>query len=354
MFGTLRLLLAYLVVVSHLMGSEYFVHFGLYAVQGFFVVSGFIITAALNEVYRFDGSRFWANRLLRLLPLYYVVCLATLAVVAFWPKEAGDFLPTWQRGAGENYDVLLNLLAFPLQFGQPPFRLVPPFWSVVIEIEMYLLLWIVIARREAYAAIALAAGVAYHLACMFNGHDWTLRYVAPPSALLAFPLGALLYFWKKRDWFNVGPATASLAFAAWTGNMMAAGLVFSTVYDVGYYLNVAFLAVLVAGLARVRLGTRIHAFDKALGDMAYPLFLAHWLVGFLVSLAFFPQTSRGLMLTLVATPAGFIAAFGLAEINRRFTDPVRDYVRGMMIDRSWTSAEARAPTRRLVKNSEVP
>ncbi|HKF99337.1 MAG TPA: hypothetical protein VKB15_01850, partial [Xanthobacteraceae bacterium] len=125
-------------------------------------------------------------------------------------------------------------------------------------------------------------------------------------------------------------------------------------YDVGYYLNVAFLAVLVAGLARVRLGTRIHAFDKALGDMAYPLFLVHWLVGFLVSLAFFPQTSRGLMLTLVATPAGFIAAFGLAEINRRFTDPVRDYVRGMMIDLSWTSAEARAPTRRLVKNSEVP
>ena len=82
--------------------------------------------------------------------------------------------------------------------------------------------------------------------------------------------------------------------------------------------------------------------------------LVHWLVGFLVSLAFFPQTSRGLMLTLVATPAGFIAAFGLAEINRRFTDPVRDYVRGMMIDRSWTSAEARAPTRRLIKNSEVP
>jgi peptidoglycan/LPS O-acetylase OafA/YrhL len=353
MFGILRLLLAYLVVISHLMGREYFVHFGYYAVQGFFVLSGFIITAALNEVYRFDGARFWANRLLRLLPLYYVVCLATLAVVMLLPKEAGDFLPTWQRGAGENYDVLLNLLMFPLQFGQPPFRLVPPFWSVALEIEMYLLLWIVIARRESYAAAALAAGVAYHLACMIDGLDWTMRYVAPPSALVSFPLGALLYFWKKRGWLNVGPVAVSAAFAAWVGNMTAAGLIFPASYthDLGYYLNIVFLAVLVAGLARVRLDARIHVLDKALGDMAYPLFLVHWLVGFLVSLAFLPQTSRGLMLTIVATPVGFIAAFGLAELNGRVTDPVRNYVRGMTFGLSW--AESRAATRQPVKTNEA-
>jgi peptidoglycan/LPS O-acetylase OafA/YrhL len=75
MLGILRFLLAYLVVVSHLVGTEYVAHFGFYAVRGFFVISGFLMTATLNEVYAFCGTRFWLNRALRLLPPYFLVCL---------------------------------------------------------------------------------------------------------------------------------------------------------------------------------------------------------------------------------------------------------------------------------------
>ena len=91
MFGLLRFLLAYLVVVSHLVGSEYVAHFGFYAVIGFFIIAGYIITSALNEVYHFDGVRFWTNRALRLLPPYYLVCVITLAVVAAVPDQAGQY-----------------------------------------------------------------------------------------------------------------------------------------------------------------------------------------------------------------------------------------------------------------------
>jgi len=45
LFGALRFLLSYLVVLSHLAGSTYLAHFGFYAVRGFFVISGFIMTA---------------------------------------------------------------------------------------------------------------------------------------------------------------------------------------------------------------------------------------------------------------------------------------------------------------------
>jgi peptidoglycan/LPS O-acetylase OafA/YrhL len=55
MFGILRFFLAYLVVLSHIVGSPYLSHFGFYAVRGFFVLSGFIMTAALNDVYHFNG-----------------------------------------------------------------------------------------------------------------------------------------------------------------------------------------------------------------------------------------------------------------------------------------------------------
>ena len=85
MFGSLRFLLAFLVILSHLVGTEYVAHFGFYAVRGFFVISGLMMTAALNEVYGFDGVRFWTNRALRLLPPYYFVCALTLLAIAVAP-----------------------------------------------------------------------------------------------------------------------------------------------------------------------------------------------------------------------------------------------------------------------------
>jgi len=341
MFGALRLFLSFLVVISHLMGNAYFTHFGFYAVRGFFVLSGFIITAGLNEIYRFDGVRFWANRLLRLLPIYYVVCLATLVAIAFLPNETGEFLSTWKFDAREGSDVLMNLLVLPLQFGEPTFRLLPPYWSIAVEIEMYLLLWIVIARREAYAAVALAVGISYHLACMFDGLDWQTRYFAPPSALLSFALGALLYFWRKRGWLDVGPGTACVALAAWMANMMAGGLIFSTsyIYDIGYYLSAVFFFFVAAGLARGTSSPVTQKIDHALGELAYPVFIAQWVVSFAVWITLVPDRSRGLMLTAIATPAILLVAYGIAWLGRRYVDPLRTSVRGFSIEHFNSPAE---------------
>src|SRR5918912_2774678 len=112
MFGIFRLALAYLVVLSHLVGAEYLAHLGFYAVRGFFVLSGFLMTAALNELYAFDAGRFWVNRILRLLPPYYLVCLLTLALIHVFPDHAGEYLRFWAPDARQD-DVLMNLLVFP-------------------------------------------------------------------------------------------------------------------------------------------------------------------------------------------------------------------------------------------------
>src|SRR3974390_2526742 len=114
MFGTLRFLLAYLVILSHLAGGDYVVHFGFYAVRGFFVISGLLMTAALNEAYGFDGSRFWINRALRLLPPYYLVCFLTLIAIAIAPNEAAEYLKFW-REVPDAGDLVINLAVLPLQ-----------------------------------------------------------------------------------------------------------------------------------------------------------------------------------------------------------------------------------------------
>src|SRR5450756_1503469 len=175
MFGSLRFLLAYLVILSHLVGTEYVAHFGFYAVRGFFVLSGLMMTAALNEVYHFDGVRFWTNRALRLLPPYYLVCALTLLAVAIAPAQAGLYLKFW-RVVPDAGDLLINLAVLPLQFTYGSFRLVPPFWSVAIEIDMYLLLFLVISRRIGWALIALGAGLSFQLVSLHEALDWGLYY----------------------------------------------------------------------------------------------------------------------------------------------------------------------------------
>ncbi len=328
MLGILRFLLAYLVVVSHLVGGEYFAHFGFYAVRGFFVISGFLMTSALNEVYHFDGVRFWTNRALRLLPPYFLVCSITMAAIALLPSEAGQFLKFW-RADPQLRDVLLNLSILPLQFPDPAFRLVPPYWSVAVEIDMYLLLYLIIARRMAWALVALTASLSYHLACAYAGVTWGAYYFTAPSAVLPFAAGALLYFVLKGKLLTVSPAIAAIAFVAWSMNLLAGGWIFdsSYIFGLGYYLDTILFTIVVGGIAWRRFHPLVRPVDKALGEWAYFVFLVQWLAGFAVVVAFHPGQSRGWAILLAATPVAVLASAGLALLNKKFVEPLRDQVR---------------------------
>ncbi len=164
MFGGLRLVLALMVMIGHLVGQHDFEHFGCYAVRGFFILSGFLMTSGLNEIYNFEARRFWTNRLLRLLPSYYVVCLLTLLALIVAPISAAQFAPYWHPDMVR--DAITNVFLLPLDHAEPHYRLVPPSWSLAIEIEMYLLLFVFVARRENYALIGLGLGVLYHACCI--------------------------------------------------------------------------------------------------------------------------------------------------------------------------------------------
>jgi len=330
MFGILRFGLAYLVLLSHLVGSEYLTHFGFYAVRGFFVMSGFIMTAALNDVYQFDGARFWINRLLRLLPLYYVVCILTLAAVELMPDEAAAFLHFWHPD-GHHHDVLMNFLVLPLQFTEATFRMVPPYWSIAVELVMYFLLWAFVSRREVFAVIAFGAGLVFHVACAEQGFDWGARYFTAPSAVMSFSLGAMMYFLKARGVLTFSPRLGGIALAAWIVNLVAAGSIMpeSWVYETGYYFGTFCFAVIVAGFSGQVFGERTRDFDATLGELAYPLFLIQWLGGFMVAMALAPGVWRGWVLTIVATPIIICLSYGLAMFNRTFIEPLRVRVRAM-------------------------
>ena len=347
MFGLLRLFLSYLVVISHLSGSIYAEHFGYYAVRAFFVISGFLMTSALNEVYHFEGVRFWTNRLLRLLPLYYLVCLLTFAAIVLLPAAAHDYHLAWRHSAsaaGWMSEGILNLLVVPLQFTSPEFRLVPPYWSIAIELEMYLLLFVIAARNVHCAIGLLAAGIAFHIVDAQFGLAWPTRYFTAAGAMMPYGYGALIYFLGKRGVLRVAPWAAALAFALWFANLVLAGWVLpeSYVYGAGYYLNGVAFAVVAAAVSQRRFSTSVARFDRALGEIAYPVFLVQWLAGFLVAATLFPGVQRGWILTLVATPFIIAAGFALAAVNRRLIEPARVRLRDRPHERSLAAEGATA------------
>ena len=346
MFGSLRFLLAFLVILSHLVGTEYVAHFGFYAVRGFFVISGLMMTAALNEVYEFDGVRFWINRALRLLPPYYFVCALTLIAIAIAPSEAAEYLKFW-RGLPDTGDLLINLAVLPLQFPYGSIRLIPPFWSVAIEIDMYLLLYLVVSRQMSWALIALVAGLSFQLVCVHDALNWSLTYFTAPSAVLPFAVGAVLYFLRQRGRWIATPLAAGCAFAAWVANMLAGGTVFpaSYIFGWGYLFDTACFWIVVSGLSALssqQFGPLVERIDRLLGEWSYFAFLAHWLAGFLVAEILLDGETRGWMLLLAVTPVVLVASAVFAMLNRKFLEPLRSRVRRSH-GRSAPAAPAAAP-----------
>jgi peptidoglycan/LPS O-acetylase OafA/YrhL len=329
MFGSLRLLLAFLVVLSHLVGSSYIQHFGYYAVRAFFVLSGFLMTASLNDVYKFDLRRFWSNRLLRLLPPYYIACLLTLIAVALMPAQAEAFIGQWRADLLWR-DAITDLVVLPLHHMEPHYRLVPTAWSLAVELEMYLLLFVFAARGRACALACLVWGMLYHAICTYHGLGIGFRYFGAPSAMLPFSLGALIYFCRKENGFVIAPWMAVAALAAWIANAIAAGTMLPTsyIYGAGYYIDTCIFALVVAGLIDANPRALIRSVDQMLGELAYPVFLIQWLAAFVTAMLLMPGQWRGWTLTLASIPVTLTMAAGLAVLTSRVIDPIRTRIRG--------------------------
>ncbi len=331
MFGSLRLFLAFFVVFSHLVGTHYLQHFGFYAVRGFYVLSGFLMTAGLNDLYAFDARRYFTNRLLRLMPLYFVVCLLTLIAVVCLPAEAAAFIGQWQPDLLWR-DAITNLLVLPLHHVEPHYRLIPTAWSLAVELEMYIVLFLFISRSERHAMIALFFGLLYHAGCSFYDLPFGYRFFGAPSAVLAFSLGALIYFYRKRGLLlDVTPAMGVAALGIWVVGALAPRM--SYINNAGYYTDTILFAVVVTGLANAEGNALARSVDRALGEIAYPVFLVQWLTGFITALVIVPGIWRGWSLALASIPVTLMTAAMLAVINQRIIEPLRERIRRTPVDR---------------------
>ena len=164
-----RFLAAFVVLIYHVEVFKYFSGvpsavasaslrvLGPQGVTCFFTLSGFLVTYLLLEEARRAGSvvigKFYARRILRIWPLYYLVLLLGFGVAVVFAERLG-FPDAVNRPLGPQlalYALLLPNLAW-VSYGTLPFASV--LWSVGVELQFYLG-WPLLLRWFSRHALAL-------------------------------------------------------------------------------------------------------------------------------------------------------------------------------------------------------
>lgn len=284
--GTLRLLLALAVLLSHAGVRIDYLNPGVTAVIGFYLISGYVMAGLVHRHYNEPARvhRFYLDRVLRLFPQYLVYAGLTLAWFALSGTRT-EFLreaPGWR-------DILNNVLVVPLNFymytGVDAFTLIPPAWSLGAELQFYLLApFMLLWPRVGVALAVLSLGV--HAAALHGvlHTDW-YGYRLLAGVLWVFAAGMLMYHARRHR-----PGLAAVM--AWTAPVLAS-LLYLYLRRLDLHTAPYQKEVLLGwglGLPLLYWTTLLKGgkLDQAAGDVSYGVFLNH----FLLLWWFFPAPDR--------------------------------------------------------------
>lgn len=193
--GYFRLLLAWLVLMSHIHWRVDGMNPGVFAVVIFYLLAGSVVTHLWHDVISPGPGklrRFYQDRFLRIYPMYALAMGMTL--VFLLSTGYGD--PHYRM-----VPLLNNLMMIPLNYymwvdsaviSDPAWNLVPPAWSLAVEIQAYLLLPLLLTCRRLGIAAFLGTFCVYMLANFSVIQPDYFGYRLLAGVLFIFLLGSLL------------------------------------------------------------------------------------------------------------------------------------------------------------------
>lgn len=252
--GLFRLLLAALVVVSHMSRLEV----GRIAVMLFFVLSGYWVSVVFEREYKGQALSFYLSRIWRLAPIYLTVLIA--AAVA----------------RGHDLGVENFTIVGVATTGRDPTGVS---WSLDIEMQFYLALPILLYLAHRVGLSVLLAGTVVLTGAGWWCSEWFgIETVA--KYLPAFAIGIAL---ARTNW-NPGERTAvasAAAFVLATLLLMGSGFgrdqldkMAPDIVNLDVFAMIWALP-LIPYVAR-SLHRKSGGADKKLGDLSYPLYLVHY------------------------------------------------------------------------------
>lgn len=347
--GIVRFVLAMLVVVFHLASVP---KIGGMAVQAFFVLSGYLMTLVMHNSYGYSAvgfGRFWANRALRLYPMYFLVIGLTVGVISVLGEEKAS--------------TFREVLAIPATFGQwiqnltfiywnwfPSWvapRLSPPSWALTIEMFYYLLISVGLSRFRWSTWLWFAAGLGWFVWVVATQQDLNYGYFHIASGALPFSLGALAWHYRSELDALIGRVTSQqnkaaiwLVGAGFAGMIAATGIrMFMTIMGwdesretVVMFLHTFVAFVLIIGTTRLTLPQALRKWDKVLGGLSYPVYISHFMFALLVAQATglaAPECNlHSIGTALISIPVMLAGCWVLNMLIDTPIERIRDRVRG--------------------------
>lgn len=355
MFGIFRFYLALLVVSRHLIHVP---NVGEYAVSGFFVLSGYLMTLIMNQSYgytRVGLRRFWVNRALRLYPTYFAILMISLIIIFYVGEKNAEQYQSNLILPQNFSEIFFNISMIYPNFipSEYPVRLSPTTWALTVELGFYLLISLGFSKNIYVTVAWFVVSIIYTFYFVFittdGSFDRNNLYYSLFAGSLPFSVGALLYYAKKPHLRRLSDAAAFLVVATMVSLIAVNAILSAFMVSIGapeivqtasFILNIAFSALCVYVLAGVSCSERVKALDKWLGDLSYPIYLIHIQVGLLVAYVLMetPATGRTGLAFFVFTLATALS-IGLAVLFARLIDAPIETIRARVREKPATSTQ---------------
>ena len=334
--GLIRVILAYSVVLGHSSSAHgYFIVPANAAVTLFFIVSGFYMAMVLAEKYTGENRlrQFYSNRVLRLYPTYFISVALMIGVQLYLhQKTRGEYVSPWQsEGAMLPWSVKLPLLVpnialfgsdlpwifhygtksgLHFSLGQElpnvpdAVRLgrclvVPPAWSIGLELWFYLLAPFLVLWRTRSLAILAFISLAVRLGLEWHA-PWS-SYFFFPANLCFFLWGMFMYrIYRSERYIRVATQPrARVVFVA-----VVAAIVFRQY--IPFYRNYDWILYVLFGSALPFLfqASKDWRLDRWIGNLSYPIYLVHASVLLMLKIGY--GVDAGLVTVLCSTLAALV------------------------------------------------
>lgn len=284
MFGTLRTILAIMVLVGHLTDQW---QIGTYAVFAFYIISGYLMTLIMHESYGYNLSgriSFAINRFLRLYPIYLAILLISIGIFYF---VGFDFAKSYNKLLimPENTQQWLSVLSM-LYIAEFPNKvspnLAPTTWAITVELFFYVLICLGLSKTKLRVFVWLALSFAYVIFCQVAELSWPYKYFPIPAASLPFAIGAFIYFRKKEGYLPISDSvvTSPAVLTALLIINAITTLAVPSYFQTGFYVSLFISILLCYELSMGREWPALsRALDKSIGDYSYPIYLLQWQIG---------------------------------------------------------------------------